>query len=223
MGGVLLVACAAENACGNSPRRPRCIILFGKTPSHEDCDMSLVRAFVASWLIIPRRTGWEIQTCEPAVVFCCGPVVGFGRFALVAEMAQEFSFAAAGDRCSPQPPFLIETDAFVAGGAPATVCVPGVLRDGSQAQIGLTVVETVVVDVIDKHIIGGFEHVAVHVEPVSFAPFSGRANRVGGQAAFGGEPFVSGKPEKIVRIDDSELALGQRYPAERIAVPKPPI
>ncbi|MHC4679336.1 MAG: hypothetical protein ACYTEK_11620 [Planctomycetota bacterium] len=48
-------------------------------------------------------------------------------------------------------------------------------------------------------------------------------NRVKGRAAFDREPFASGKPEEIIRIDDGELALGQRCPAERIAVAEPPV
>ncbi len=52
---------------------------------------------------------------------------------------------------------------------------------------------------------------------------SNAANGVERRTAFGGKPFVSGKPEIIVRIDDGVFALSQRYPAERIAVPDAPI
>ena len=157
------------------------------------------------------------------MVFHCSPVVGFGRLNLVAEIAQVFSLAAADDGRPPQPPFLVQPDAFAAVAAAGPACVPGVLSDGSRAQIGLAVVKAVAVNMIDKLIIGGSAYFAVHVEPVSFAPFSGRANRVEGRAAFGGEPFMSGEAKIIIRIDDGELALGQGYPAEWIAVPKPPI
>ena len=138
-------------------------------------------------------------------------VISFGRLALVTEMAQEFSLAAAGDRCSPQPSVLIERDAFVAG---ALLSVVSVLSGGGRAQVGLAVVKAVVVDVIDNHIIGDSEHFAVHGEPVPFALFENRANRIEGRAAFYGVPIALGEPEIIVRIDDGVLALGQRYPAE---------
>jgi len=47
------------------------------------------------------------------MILDCRPVVGFGRLGLVAEMAQVFSLAAAGDVRPPQPSFLIERDAWL--------------------------------------------------------------------------------------------------------------
>lgn len=99
-----------------------------------------------------------------------------------------------------------------------------VLSARSWAQIGFSIVQPIAVDMIDEHVIGDFEHLAVQVEPVPFAFLrNNRMNRVKGRAAFDRKPFVSGKPEEIIRIDEGVLALGQSYPAERIAVPKPPI
>ncbi len=77
---------------------------------------------------------------------------------------------------------------------------------------------------IDEHILSNWEHLPMHVEPVPLALLgSNRMNRVKGRAAFNRKPFAFAEPQEVVRIDDGELALGQRYPAERIAVPKPPI
>lgn len=165
----------------------------------------------------------EIQNCELAVVFLCGPVVGFGRLPLITERAQLFSIAVVGDRYAPKSCSLIERNTFVAGAAPGPFRIPGVLSDCSNTQVGFAVIKTVVVNMIDNHIIGGFEYRAVHGKPVPFAFYKNRANRVEGRAAIDNIPFTFGKPKIIIRIDDSVLAPRKQYPAKSIAVANPPI
>lgn len=166
----------------------------------------------------------KIQRRKLSMVLLRSQVVSFGRLAPIAETAQVFSLAAAGDVRPPQSLFLIETNAFVAGEAPATVCIPGVLSDGCRAEIGLAIIKTILVNMIDIHIIWDFKHLSVHVVPALFAIFvDNRANSVEGQTAFGGEPFAFGEPKIIIRIDDGVLVPRQRYPAEGIAVVKPSI
>ncbi len=157
------------------------------------------------------------------MVFDGRPVVGFGRLDLVAERSQIFSLAITGNVHSPQAPSLLEPDAFVAGAAPAPAGVKGILSVGGHAQIGFAIVKTVVINMIDDFIIGGSAYLAVYVEPASFAPFEDCGNCIKSRGAFYGVPVALGKPEEIIRIDDSELAFGQSYPAEGIAVPKPPV
>jgi len=119
----------------------------------------------------------------------------------------------------PAKPFI--SRAAVAGRLLSVVCVLGL---GCRAKIRLAIVQPITVDMVNKHAGGHFENLAVHAEVTLLALFGGkRANRVERRALFGGVPFMSGQPEEIIRIDDGELALGQRYPAERIAVPEPPI
>ena len=86
-----------------------------------------------------------------------------------------------------------------------------VLGAGCWTQIGLAIIETVVIDVIDEHVVGHFAYFAVHVVPASLARWVNPMSRVEGRAALGGEPFAPGKREVVVRIDDGELALGQAY------------
>lgn len=90
-------------------------------------------------------------------------------------------------------------------------------------EVGFSIIKPIAVDMIYKHIVGDFAYLAVHEMAASFAPSVNRANRIKCRAAFEGEPFISSEPEITVRIDDGVLALGQRYPAERIAVPDAPI
>ena len=126
---------------------------------------------------------------------------------------------------APLFPPLIQPDPFISRAAIAgtLLSVAYVLREGGRAQIGLAIIKTVVIDVIDQHIIGDFAYLAVHEVPASFARSVNPISRVERRAALGGKPFISGEPEEIVRIDEGELALSQRYPAERIAVPNAPI
>ena len=119
----------------------------------------------------------------------------------------------------PAKPFIPR--AAIAQTLLSVVCVLGF---GYWAEIGLAIVEAIVIDMIDERIIGDLAYFAVHIE-AAFLALCGdnRANRVAGQAASGGKPFVFGKPKEVVRIDEGVFALGQQYPAERIAVPEPPI
>ena len=98
-----------------------------------------------------------------------------------------------------------------------------VLREGGRAEIGLAIIKTVVIDVIDQHIIGDFAYLAMHEVHASFARWANPTSRVVRRAALGGKPFISAQAQEIIRIDEGELALGQWYPAERIAVPNAPI
>ena len=98
-----------------------------------------------------------------------------------------------------------------------------VLGAGRRAQIGPAVVKAVMVNMIHKHIIGDFEHLAVHVEFAPFAPSVNPTSRVERRAALDGKPFTFGKPKIIIRIDDGVLSPRQRYPAKGIAVANPPI
>ena len=79
------------------------------------------------------------------------------------------------------------------------------------------------IDVIDKHIIGDFDYLTVHADTITFDPSVNRAGRVECRAALGGEPFMFGESKIIIRIDDSVLALGKRYPAEGVAVAQAPV
>lgn len=103
--------------------------------------------------------------------------------------------------------------------------VTHILGMGRRSEIGLPVVQTVAVNMIDKHIIGDFEHFAVHHKPKSFAvSVDDSADCVEGIAApLDGVPFVSGKVRIIVRIHYRVLPLTQRHPVERIAVSNPAI
>ena len=102
--------------------------------------------------------------------------------------------------------------------------VTHILGMGRRPEIGFPVVQAIAVNMIDEHIIGDFEHFAVHHKPKSFAVFGDdSADCVEGEAAPHGVPFVSGKVRIIVRIHYRVLPLAQRHPVERIPVSNPAI
>ena len=99
-----------------------------------------------------------------------------------------------------------------------------VLGGGCRAEIGLAIVKTVMVNMIYKHTIGDFDYFAVHIELALFTLFGiNPANCVKGRTTLDSVPFAFGKPKIIIRIDDGELTLTQRYPAESVPVPQAPI
>jgi len=67
-----------------------------------------------------------------------------------------------------------------------------VLREGGWAEIGLAIIKTVVIDVIDQHIIGDFAYLAMHEVTASFACSVNPMSRVVRRAALDGEPFEFG-------------------------------
>lgn len=98
-----------------------------------------------------------------------------------------------------------------------------ILGAGRRAKIGLAIIKTILVNVIDKHIIRNFDYLTVHADTITFAPIPNRASRVECRAAPDNKPFVFGKPKIIIRIDDGVLALCKRYPAEGVAVAQAPV
>ena len=53
--------------------------------------------------------------------------------------------------------------------------VPGVLSGCSRAQIGLSIVQRITVDMVDKHIVGDLQDFSVHPDYLSFLAFAARA------------------------------------------------
>ena len=93
---------------------------------------------------------------------------------------------------------------------------------GCDSEVCLSVVESVVIDVVDDHAGRDFDYVAVHeVGEVRFF-IAGRAGPLGiicaGGLVFGGVPFVVAKSSVIFGVDDGVFAPGEGYSEEGIAV-----
>lgn len=153
-----------------------------------------------------------------------GAVVGAGGFDLAVEAAEKDRAAVDGDRRLP-PGVATAADALVrrAIHAPAELgAVAGVLRAGRGPQVGLAIVPSVLVDVIDEHAEGRRQHLAVHRDrlrpPVAQAGGAGGVIR---PRPLADVPVVPGQTRVVVGIDDSVATLGQGDPAEGVAVADP--
>lgn len=122
--------------------------------------------------------------------------------------------------------FLVEAHAFVLRGWVLfeVYAVVAVLPVCCRSQVSFSIVEAIMVDVIDVQVIGQIENLAVHQNMLPCALADTHrpvcVTRVPGLI---GLPFVLVQMLEIVRIDDSILALGKGYPAKGIAVAEAPI
>jgi hypothetical protein len=89
----------------------------------------------------------------------------------------------------------------------------------SEAQICLSIVEAVAIDMIDEHAFRGLKDSAVH-RKVAFsnAIYSGPSSGVESPAVRIGVPLVFGEAIVIFGVDDGELAPCEWYASEGVAV-----
>ena len=77
---------------------------------------------------------------------------------------------------------------------------------------------------VNEDVAREYKYGAVHGKLTPFSIFGhDRADRVEASIPSDGVPFVLGEMIVIVRVNDSVFALGERYPAEGIAVAQPAI
>jgi len=79
------------------------------------------------------------------------------------------------------------------------------------------------IDVVDYEMVGRVEYFTVHPDMFSLVPGAGTTDCIESITPFGGVPFVLVQSFEILGIDDGVLSLGQRYPAERVAVAGPAV
>lgn len=103
--------------------------------------------------------------------------------------------------------------------------MPDILRPAGRAEIGLSIIQAIVIYMVAIHPRQHGNHQVVHLQISSrlFFAVGERVNGVKGVDALVGVPFIFLQTVVILRINDGEFAKRQRYPAERIAVANPPI
>jgi hypothetical protein len=94
-----------------------------------------------------------------------------------------------------------------------------VLGTGGEAEVRLSIIEAIEVNVVDDEGRGDFYYAAVHVDGRGFAPSadSGVAFSVEGVAVPGDVPAVFVQSVVIFGVDDGEFALSQGYSSEGVA------
>jgi hypothetical protein len=95
---------------------------------------------------------------------------------------------------------------------------------GSRAEICLSIVQAVAIDMVNKHIVRDFEYRAVHRKvSVSYTIDGGPSTCVKCFAVGIGVPFVSGEMPVIIWVYECIFTSRQPNSAEGIAVANPPI
>lgn len=168
-------------------------------------------------------------------MFPCGGIIRLSGVEFVFERAQVDPFTVDADAGAPALHVIGPVDAFVfrarvpfeTAGRPAVKLssVPDVLRVRRGAEVGLTIVKAVMVDVVAEHAGRDSDDQMVHLEVPAFffLAVGQRVHGVPGVRALVGVPFDPAKPVVVFGIDEGELALGQRDASERVAVAHPAI
>ena len=87
-------------------------------------------------------------------------------------------------------------------------------------QVGFSIVEAVIVYVVNDETSRGFHYLAMHRDADKLSAFSTSSIALGIKGIQGSvsTPLVLAEALIIVRVDDSELAPGEGYAAEGVAV-----
>jgi len=142
------------------------------------------------------------------VEFSGGFIVCSGGGGFIGKVAEVVGFFVGGNLCGPFFLSLVPVDSFVlrgffGGGAD----VPAVLGEGAGAEILFSVVQALMVDVVDYEVVGGVCYLSVHFDAFSILFANGIVILL---CAFS-EPGVLGESGVVIGIDDSEPAAGKRY------------
>lgn len=136
----------------------------------------------------------KIQTREFAVVLFGGFVVSFGGGELILEIPDGGSLAIRADFGDPAFFPAVPGDAFVSGGAGLSDSsgVAIVLGASGRADIGLSVVQAVMIDVVGHHAGRDLHYLAVHINGDTMCSSAERGVTLGvkGVAVLGNVPFV---------------------------------
>ena len=99
------------------------------------------------------------------------PVVGFSRLELGIEATKLYRSSVSANPRSPAFSVAVPPNTLIlgtVGSIPAFRSIAVVLRDRRGAQIGLTIVQTVTINMIYEQMIGNLEHLAMHQDLALF-------------------------------------------------------
>lgn len=100
-----------------------------------------------------------------------------------------------------------------------------VLCAGGEAEVGLSVVEAVVVNMVDEQAGGVVHYLAVHVNIFGLSFFVARGVSLGVKSGgeFCGVPIILYQARVIFGVNDGEFASREGYAAKGVAEANPPI
>ena len=162
---------------------------------------------------------WRIQHGELAVEFFGGLVVGTGGLDWVIEIADVNFFPVIAEVDLPLLSSFVPEDALEFFVGFLTLTVAGILGDSARAEIGFSIIEAIMVYVVNDHAIRNHDDFPVHKYGFRFSP----ASSVTGGAAGAGLPFVLAESLIIIGVNDGEFALREWNFPECVAVAQAPI
>jgi hypothetical protein len=153
------------------------------------------------------------------VVFFCGFVVGFCSLNFIVEISEGDGIAVGGYFGNELLFAGVEAYTFVfRAGVFSFFRVAVVLGSGRGAEVRLSIVEAVMVYVVNDAALGDFYYTAVHVDGARVFFCWGVALGITSVAVLSNTPSVFAELFVIFGVNDCKLALCQGYAAERIAV-----
>jgi hypothetical protein len=156
-----------------------------------------------------------------AVVLFCGFVVCLCRVDLVFEAANVDRPAMGADSHGPFSGGLSEGYALVLRCCAAEFSpVACILRTGGGSEISLSIIDAIVINMIDEHSVRNFNEVAMHSQSLfltGFCDWCG-AGCIEVAGAFNVVPFIGRKALVVLRIDLGIPRPGKSNPSEGIAV-----
>ena len=155
------------------------------------------------------------------MVLFCGVVVCLCGFYLFFEAADVDWLAFGANSSGPLSSGLSEGDALIPGCCSAEFSpVACILRTGGGSEISLSIIDAIVINMIDEHSVGNFNEVAMHSQNLFLTGFCDWCGpdciEVAG--AFNVVPFIGREALVVLRIDLGILRPGKPNPAEGIAV-----
>jgi len=153
------------------------------------------------------------------VIFFCCFIICFCGFDFVFEVT-EFDGIAVGCDFSDELLFAgVVAYAFILrAGIFSFFRVAVVLGAGGRAEVCPTIVEAVMIDVVNDAAGGDFYYAAVHINGTRVFSGGGVALGIKCVAVLSDVPIVLAEPIVIFGVNDCQLALCQGYASERIAV-----
>jgi hypothetical protein len=102
--------------------------------------------------------------------------------------------------------------------------VVAVLHTSRRPDVGFSIVQTVMINMVHYEMVGQIDNLAVHLNILDFV-FTQMNPPAGIKGVFVllGMPFVLIQSLEIFRIDDGVFSLSKLYPAEPIAVAAPAV
>jgi hypothetical protein len=158
----------------------------------------------------------EVEAGELTVILNSGPVIRLRGFDFSFERPQPHFFVFIADVSGPQAISLVETyaDKLRRGFDSCLFPVIGILCASRLAEIGPTVIERIIVFMVDKESLWAIHNLPVHRDKLRF--FGGKFETSEGVSIFE-EPFEIAKTVVILQVEDCEFAFAEVNSAESVA------